>query len=159
MLVRNTTKATQVWIRISIVSSDIELHVLARELDEDYLTSCRFYHHDPRRPLPTNLDILFRLSNCFGQGISKSELRQVLRRCKSCRYFMYTDSRVHHRCDAVPLHVSMDDPLADLVSALLSHDDSCGFASQDLRRLLTICSRCNHILQVDRMTFHDCLVR
>ncbi|KAJ3531695.1 hypothetical protein NMY22_g8046 [Coprinellus aureogranulatus] len=132
--------------------------VQGRVLDEAYLTSCRFYHHDPRRPSPTNLEIAFRLGNYFGAGVSRSELRQVLRRCKICRQFMYADSRTSHRCDSAPLQISAEDPLADIVSALLSNEESSGFSSQYLRTLLTICSRCDHILQADRLATHDCVV-
>ncbi|KAJ3501827.1 hypothetical protein NMY22_g18790 [Coprinellus aureogranulatus] len=125
----------------------------ARVLDEEYLTSCRFYHHDPRRPLPTNLDILFRMGNHFGQGATRSELRQALRRCRACRRFMYADARGYHRCNSAPLSV---DSGKDLVSALLSHEESSGFASQDLRSYLSMCGLCDRVLQSNVLAYHQC---
>ncbi|KAJ3528869.1 hypothetical protein NMY22_g9232 [Coprinellus aureogranulatus] len=127
--------------------------VSARILDEEYLTTCRFYHHDPRRPLPTNLDILFRMGKYFGSGVTRSELRQALRRCKACRRFMYADNRGSHRCDAEALSTTEE---RDLISAFLSVQESSGFASQDLRSQLIICASCDHVLQSNVLAFHDC---
>ncbi|KAJ3503696.1 hypothetical protein NMY22_g18157 [Coprinellus aureogranulatus] len=125
-----------------------------RVLDEEYLTSCRFYHHDPRRPLPTNLDILFRVCNYFGPGVSRSELRQAFRRCKACRRFMYTDARGSHQCNAAPLSLEGQ----DLASAFLSVEESSGLSSQELRTQLTICGLCDHVLQskVLNSSMHTC---
>ncbi|KAJ3520976.1 hypothetical protein NMY22_g12508 [Coprinellus aureogranulatus] len=128
--------------------------VQAPAIDEAFFASCRFYHYDPQRPLPTNLDILLRLGNYFGPGVTKAELRQALRRCKSCRHFLYTDTRSSHRCTAQP--IAFDEPLTDLVSALLTYDENSGLTSQDMRRLLAICARCKHVVQSDRQYYHTC---
>ncbi|KAJ3530963.1 hypothetical protein NMY22_g8351 [Coprinellus aureogranulatus] len=126
--------------------------VPGRVLDEEYLTSCRFYHHDPRRPLPTNFDIIIRMCNYFGPGVTRSELRQALRRCKACRRFMYADSRGFHRCDAPPLSTAD----RDLIAAFLLTDESSGFASQDLRMQLTMCGLCDHVLLSNVLNYHSC---
>ncbi|KAJ3529169.1 hypothetical protein NMY22_g9107 [Coprinellus aureogranulatus] len=124
-------------------------------IDEDFLKACRFYNYDPQRPTPTNLDIIFRLGNYFGAGVTKAELRQILRRCKTCRHFLYADLRSSHRCTSEPLVAEA--PLFDIVGAFLSHEENSGFTPQDLRQLLAICPLCGRIVQADRRHYHDCV--
>ena len=138
----------------TVLTNDL-CHTSGRPLDERFLRTCHIYHHDPRRPLPTTKDILMRLDDFLANGITKTDLRLLLRKCKSCRRFMYADSRAYHRCDSAQL-IGVDDISFDFLSAFLSSNEHCGWMQSDLFSLLGVCNRCERVVLHKHFTFHAC---
>ncbi|KAJ3521165.1 hypothetical protein NMY22_g12424 [Coprinellus aureogranulatus] len=62
----------------SIIQS--ERHFNGNSLDEAYLASCRFLQHNPDGPLSPNIESLHRLEQSPGEGLTKFEFRQMMRR-------------------------------------------------------------------------------
>ncbi|TEB29045.1 hypothetical protein FA13DRAFT_1711399 [Coprinellus micaceus] len=103
---------------------------------------------NPRRPTHTNFDVLMRLCTQVGReyasgGITKTELKRILRTCVNCQRFMYADRRAMHRCDAPPLDVHI--PGFDISQSMLTFDDHPGFSATDLCFLLFRCGVCHRI--------------
>ncbi|KAF6751230.1 hypothetical protein DFP72DRAFT_851156 [Ephemerocybe angulata] len=88
-------------------------------LDDAFLATCHFRSFNPRRPTPTNFEILMRLGQFFGEGVTKTEFQQILRACKLCQRLMFADRRTSHECSGVV--PSVREPDFDFVSTLLSH--------------------------------------
>ncbi|KAJ3513065.1 hypothetical protein NMY22_g15155 [Coprinellus aureogranulatus] len=105
-----------------------------RILDDRFIAYCGFFKHDPGRPCPTNQDLFYRLCNYFDRGITKSELRLILRRCKECHRFMYAETRGYHQCDG--FKATVDDPYFDIMASFLSHEENCGLSQEDILYLL-----------------------
>lgn len=119
-----------------------------------FLSSCHFYHHDPSNPCLTNIDILFRLGNYFGPGITKSELRQAFRRCKACHHYLYADMRAHHVCHGAVF--PLEQAGFDFVTSTLEFSDHGGLSLADMSNLFSVCSRCNHVILFSRREYHEC---
>ncbi|TEB18336.1 hypothetical protein FA13DRAFT_1803780 [Coprinellus micaceus] len=84
---------------------------------------------NPRRPTHTNFDVLMRLCTQVGReyasgGITKTELKRILRTCVNCQRFMYADRRAMHHCDAPPLDVHI--PGFDISQSMLTFDGPSG---------------------------------
>lgn len=124
-------------------------------VNEEYLGSCRFLQYDPGNTSEaTHTRVLTRLNQCFGHGITKTELRQILRRCKVCRNLMFVDRCYLHRCDGAG--VGAKDPGFDFISCLRSLDEHRGFTHQDLKLLLATCLGCDRITLAAYFLMHSC---
>ncbi|TEB23582.1 hypothetical protein FA13DRAFT_1797902 [Coprinellus micaceus] len=125
-------------------------------LNEKFLLSCRFYSHDPRRPSPSSLDLLFKLGNYFGKGITKPELRQIIRKCKQCRNHMYTENRVFHACGTATA-LDVRSPVFHMVTAFLTTVQHRGFTQDDMLYLLRECKACHKICLNRSVYYHSCV--
>jgi hypothetical protein len=92
----------------------------------------------------------------FGPGITRSQLRQILRECADCEKFVFADRRDSHKCDGQVLLTRADD--FDLVSALISFDETSGLSLVDIHHLLTQCAACKRICLIGTVNLHDCPV-
>ncbi|KAJ3511096.1 hypothetical protein NMY22_g15764 [Coprinellus aureogranulatus] len=123
-------------------------------LSADFVAGVRFLSYDPRKPSPSNVEILSRLGGLFSSGITKAELRQILRRCKLCRRFMFIDRCGYHRCDGAGSDTK--DPQFSLVNTLLATSEGCGISQGVLSSLLSICQSCRRIVGAAGMEMHIC---
>lgn len=124
-------------------------------LDKAFFKSCRFYSHDPRRPSPTSLDLILQLGNHFGTGINKPKLRLILRKCRQCKNYMYSDNRVFHVCGS-DTFIDVRNPAFHMVAAFLATFQHRGFSQDDLLCLLRECKDCKKICLNRRVFFHCC---
>ncbi|KAF6744867.1 hypothetical protein DFP72DRAFT_857039 [Ephemerocybe angulata] len=118
------------------------------------LRACKFQKFNPLRPTKSALDIVISFGQWFGKGITKSELRQILRLCHACGNFMYVERRGTHQCEAAAIQVQAQD--FDFVSSLLSFNFSSGLDYEDLRHLIMTCGGCSRICLRAAIMYHEC---
>ncbi|KAJ3545106.1 hypothetical protein NMY22_g2568 [Coprinellus aureogranulatus] len=123
-------------------------------LSVEFVAGVRFLSYDPRKPTPSNAEVMQRLGEIFSPGITKAELRQILRRCKGCRRFMFLDRCEYHQCDGNGPDIK--DPQFHLASALLATTASPGISQTGLSSLLSICQTCRRIVATNGMDLHIC---
>ncbi|TEB22664.1 hypothetical protein FA13DRAFT_1798653 [Coprinellus micaceus] len=124
-------------------------------LTPDFISGTRYLTYDPRNPTPTSSDIVMRLGQIMGPGVTKAETRQILRRCKSCRRFMLVDRCGVHRCNGETPNINAGG--FHLGEALLSESENSGLTQNDLISLLSTCNACCHIVMTMHLGFHLCL--
>ncbi|KAF6758410.1 hypothetical protein DFP72DRAFT_845321 [Ephemerocybe angulata] len=81
--------------------------------NDEFIATCHFRSFNPSRPTYSCVDILIRLGQTFGQGITKTELQQLFRKCGRCEHFIFADRRSCHGCYSRVLLVQ--DPSFDIV--------------------------------------------
>lgn len=127
---------------------------LGQPLNAEFFSGARYLSYDPRKPTPTNFDILMRLGQIVGPGVTKAETRLILRRCKLCRRFMYVERCSTHRCaGAVP---DIQGQAFDLVETLFSLQEHAGLGQGDLLTLLSTCDTCRRVVINGNLVAHFC---
>ena len=112
---------------------------------------------NPRRLGPSNLELLFRLGQVFGPGISRAEFRRIMRRCVCCGNIVFVLKVDSHSCDGTVLLTQADG--FDIIGAFLcSSGANAGFTWLDLNRLLDRCDACERIIPEGTVNFHACSV-
>lgn len=105
---------------------------------------------NPHRPTYTNFDVLMRLVHECGwpkTGVTRTELKRMLRACVACHRYMFAERRARHRCDGTAPDVRAVD--FDFVQTMLSFDGNSGFSVGDLIYLLFRCAKCLRIFYVN----------
>ncbi|KAJ3511064.1 hypothetical protein NMY22_g15776 [Coprinellus aureogranulatus] len=101
---------------------------------------------NPRRPTFTHFDVLMRLGHECGwpkTGVTRTELKRMLRACVQCRRFMYAERRAYHRCDSAAPDVRAID--FDLIQNMLAFHEHSGYSLSDLAFVLFRCQSCLRI--------------
>ncbi|KAF5340299.1 hypothetical protein D9611_007862 [Ephemerocybe angulata] len=118
------------------------------------LASCKIQNYNPRRPSPSAIDIIIRMGQWFGPGVTRSDLRQVLRKCLNCHHFLYTERRAYHECSAPPLAAQAPD--FDFVGGMLGSFYNSGLRRRDLHCLFVLCGGCGRIILRLAVIYHRC---
>ena len=124
-------------------------------MDATFFRGCNLSIHDPFLPLPTAEEILRRLEDPFGHGISQAEVGYLLCRCASCERFICVESRSRHECDGAPCG-DFTTPGFSWVSACRLTYEHRGFSLEDLAFVLTVCPQCEHIVLKESFVLHMC---
>lgn len=104
---------------------------------------------NPHRPSPTNFDLVMRLGYhrlWAADGVTRTELKRILKECVVCHRFMYADRRPQHCCEGPVLDVRASD--FNLVDTMLEYREHAGFTVDDLTYLLFRCQDCLRIFTV-----------
>ncbi|TEB25372.1 hypothetical protein FA13DRAFT_1796474 [Coprinellus micaceus] len=126
-------------------------------LDESFLKDCKLMGFDPRRLGPSNLELLFRLGQAFGPGISRAEFRRIMRWCICCGNIVFVQKVDSHACGGTVLLTTANG--FDIVDAFLClSGPNAGFTWLDLNNLLTRCDACECIIPEGTVNLHACSV-
>ena len=102
----------------------------------------------------SNVEVLFTLGRIFGPGITKSQFRQIVRKCISCKNLCFVERLHTHRCNGKVL-LTMADGF-DFEGMMLSYDEHAGFSKFDVYHLLALCRECDHICMEGAISLHNC---
>ncbi|KAJ3549149.1 hypothetical protein NMY22_g991 [Coprinellus aureogranulatus] len=126
------------------------------EFDARFTSELHIRTFNPKTQGSSDLDLVFTLGRVFGPGLTRTQFRQIMRRCALCHNVCFRMRRHSHKCQGTTLQTQEDG--FDFVQSLLTFDEHSGFNRADLSRLLTRCSRCKHIcLGSEVSSLHDCV--
>ncbi|TEB32980.1 hypothetical protein FA13DRAFT_1708413 [Coprinellus micaceus] len=103
--------------------------------DPEFFHNLRITSFDPHTQGSPDIDLLFRLGRVFGPGLTRTQFRQIMRRCGLCQNLCFRERRHSHRCGGTVLLTQSDG--FDLVDALLTREEHAGLSFFDLSRLLS----------------------
>ena len=98
---------------------------------------------NPIQQRMSNADILFELVRVFGPGITRIQMRQILRKCIACHGVCFVERLHLHSCTARILEAGDKD--FDFIRSMTSYEEHRGLRESDLVRLFMICDLCNHV--------------
>ena len=128
--------------------------IIVSSLEDSFFLKCKFRKFNPRRPTLTNFDILMHFGQLFGEGITKSELKQAFRQCSDCHNLLYADRRSHHSCDEDALHPEAAN--FDLMQELLGMETHSGLSPADFKALVVRCDGCQRFCLSSVTHHHEC---
>ncbi|TEB32975.1 hypothetical protein FA13DRAFT_1790050 [Coprinellus micaceus] len=126
----------------------------ALNFDDEFLCELRLTSFNPASQGPSDLELLFTLDRAFGPGLTRTQFRQIMKRCVLCNNVCFRDRRYSHQCDGRVLLTQADD--FDFVGSLMTRDAHAGLSLFDLSHLFARCGRCNRICLEAVVFLHQC---
>lgn len=126
----------------------------ALDFDDEFLHDLRLTSFNPVTQGPSDLELLFTLDRAFGPGLTRTQFRQIMKRCTLCNNVCFRERRHSHRCDGAVLLTQGD--RFNFVSSLMTRNTHAGLSLFDLSRLFARCGRCDRICSEGVVFLHDC---
>ncbi|KAJ3505139.1 hypothetical protein NMY22_g17690 [Coprinellus aureogranulatus] len=105
--------------------------------------------------------ILLNLGSAANRGITRTEFRQIMRRCAECGSVCFKERQEFHRCNIGRMSRAWKGRVGELVDYLLSSVRNPGLSRNDLRTQFVCCGLCHRICMARTFVgiLHDCSTR